>query len=145
MGGMAGGQALDLEAERTKPDEAGIVTLQAMKTGALIRFACDAGAAIGGATGEKRERLAEFGSAVGLAFQLADDLLDQTSNEAALGKAAGKDQAAGKATLVALHGEDWTRRQLVGLVDQANELLAPFGERAELLRQAARFVAIRSS
>jgi farnesyl diphosphate synthase len=145
MGGMAGGQALDLEAERRRPDEAGVVTLQAMKTGALIRFACDAGATIGGAAGEERERLAEFGSAVGLAFQLADDLLDRTSNEAALGKAAGKDQAAGKATLVALHGEDWTRGQLIGLVDQANELLVPFGERAQLLRQAAHFVAIRSS
>ena len=77
-GGMAGGQALDLEAERARPDEAGIITLQAMKTGALIRFACEAGAIVAGAPAADRERLAEFGSAIGLAFQLADDLLDLT-------------------------------------------------------------------
>ena len=145
MGGMAGGQALDLQAEQEKPDEAGIVALQAMKTGALIRFACEAGALIGRAAPRERETLAEFGSAVGLAFQLADDLLDATSNASVLGKAAGKDQAAGKATLVSLHGVDWTKKQLAGLVGQASELLAPFGERADLLRQAARFVANRTS
>jgi farnesyl diphosphate synthase len=144
MGGMAGGQALDLLAEREKPDEAGIVTLQAMKTGALIRFACEAGAIVGGATPAQRETLAEFGSAIGLAFQLADDLLDATSDTQALGKGAGKDAAAGKATLVGLHGIDWTRRQLAGLVDQASDLLAPFGTRADVLREAARFIATRS-
>lgn len=145
MGGMAGGQALDLAAGRDRPDEAGIVRLQAMKTGALIRFACEAGAEIGRATEAERERLAEFGSAIGLAFQLADDLLDATSDAAALGKAAGKDEDAGKATLVSLHGIDWTRRQLDGLVAQAGELLEPFGDRAALLRAAARFVAARTS
>ncbi len=145
MGGMAGGQALDLAAERDKPDEAGIIRLQAMKTGALIRFACEAGAEIAGARAEEREALAEFGSAIGLAFQLADDLLDTTSDSASLGKAAGKDEDAGKATLVSLHGVDWARRQLGGLVTQASELLAPFGERAGILRAAARFVAIRTS
>ena len=145
MGGMAGGQALDLAAERGKPDEEGIIRLQAMKTGALIRFACEAGAEIGQAPAADRERLAEFGSAIGLAFQLADDLLDATSDAAALGKAAGKDEDAGKATLVSLHGIDWTRRQLDGLVAQAGELLEPFGDRAALLRAAARFVAARTS
>jgi farnesyl diphosphate synthase len=144
MGGMAGGQALDLQAERRRPDEPGIVTMQAMKTGALIRFACEAGAIIGAAGEAERERLAEFGQAVGLAFQLADDLLDATSNTDALGKAAGKDAQAGKATLVALHGIDWTRKQLSGLVEQASEVLEPFGDRAAMLRQAARFVALRS-
>ena len=79
-GGMAGGQALDLEAESRDPDEAGIIALQAMKTGALIRFACEAGAIIAGAPADDRERLAEFGSAIGLAFQLADDLLDLTAD-----------------------------------------------------------------
>lgn len=144
LGGMVGGQALDLAAERIKPDEAGIVRLQAMKTGALIRFACEAGAIIAGAPASERDRLAEFGSAIGLAFQLADDLLDATSDVAALGKATGKDAAAGKATLVALHGIDWTRAQLVGLVDQASTLLEPFGERADPLRAAAAFVALRT-
>src|SRR5690606_3726840 len=80
VGGMAGGQTLDLEAAQVRPDETGIITLQAMKTGALIRFACEAGAIAAGASAGDRERLAEFGSAVGLAFQLADDLLDLTSD-----------------------------------------------------------------
>lgn len=144
MGGMAGGQALDLAAERNAPDEPGIITLQAMKTGALIRFACEAGAIIGRATKAQQETLAEFGSAIGLAFQLADDLLDATSTATALGKAAGKDKNAGKATLVGMHGMDWARDQLTGLVEQANDLLTPFGARAQQLRHAARFIATRS-
>jgi len=145
VGGMAGGQALDLMAEDNKPDEAGIITLQAMKTGALIRFACEAGAIIAGASREDRERMAEFGSAIGLAFQLADDLLDVTADAAAMGKATGKDAAAGKATLVALHGIDWTRKQLSGLVAQAESLLEPFADDATILKQAARFIAERQS
>ena len=145
MGGMAGGQALDLAAEREKPDEAGIVMLQAMKTGALIRFACEAGAIVAKADRADRARLAEFGSAIGLAFQLADDLLDATSDTGTLGKAAGKDAEAGKATLVSLHGIEWTRAQLAGLVAQASDLLAPFGDGARPLRAAARYVATRSS
>ncbi len=145
LGGMAGGQALDLEAETKKPDEAGIITLQAMKTGALIRFACEAGAILAGAPPADRERLAEFGSAIGLAFQLADDLLDLTADAKQMGKATKKDAAAGKATLVALHGIDWTRKQLAGLVAQAESLLAPFGQDADILKQAARFIAERQS
>ncbi len=144
MGGMAGGQALDLEAEHTPPDEPGIVRLQAMKTGALIRFACLAGPVMAGAAGGDRERLGEFGSAVGLAFQLADDLLDLTADAKVLGKATHKDAAAGKATLPALNGIDWTRRQLDHLIGQAGELLAPYGEKAAMLKAAARFVASRS-
>lgn len=145
LGGMAGGQALDLEAETQKPDEEGIVRLQAMKTGALIRFACEAGAIIGRAVPEDRERLAEYGSAIGLAFQLADDLLDVTADAAQMGKATGKDAAAGKATLVSIHGVEWTKRQLDGLVEQAEALLAPFGDEAAVLRATARFIADRRS
>ncbi len=144
-GGMVGGQTLDLEAERDRPDEAGIIRLQAMKTGALIRFACEAGAIITGAAPQDRDRLAEFGSAVGLAFQLADDLLDLTADASQMGKATGKDAAAGKATLVALHGANWARSQLHGLVKQAHELLEPYGEQAALLKAAASFVAIRNN
>ncbi len=144
-GGMVGGQKLDLEAEQAPPDEAGIIRLQAMKTGALIRFACEAGALVAGAPAEDRERLAEFGSAIGLAFQLADDLLDLTADASQMGKATGKDAAAGKATLVALHGANWARSQLHGLVDQAHELLAPYGEQAALLKEAATFVATRNN
>ena len=131
-GGMVGGQKLDLEAEQAPPDEAGIIRLQAMKTGALIRFACEAGALIAGAAAEDRERLAEFGSAIGLAFQLADDLLDLTADASQMGKATGKDAAAGKAMLVALHGAAWARGQLNGLVEQAHELLEPYGDRSRV-------------
>ncbi|TIM97083.1 MAG: polyprenyl synthetase family protein [Mesorhizobium sp.] len=144
-GGMVGGQKLDLEAEQTPPDEAGIIRLQAMKTGALIRFACEAGALIAGAPADDRERLAEFGSAIGLAFQLADDLLDLTADASQMGKATGKDAAAGKATLVALHGANWARSQLHGLVEQAHALLDPYGDDAQLLKEAATFVATRTS
>ncbi len=144
-GGMVGGQTLDLEAERTRPDEAGVIRLQAMKTGALIRFACEAGAIVADASRDDRERLAEFGSAIGLAFQLADDLLDLTGDMHQMGKATGKDAAAGKATLVALHGAAWARDQLQGLVSQAHALLEPYGEQAVLLKEAARFVAARNS
>ena len=143
MGGMAGGQALDLRAGTDQPDEAGTIRMQAMKTGALLRFACEAGPVIAGASSVDRMRLAEFGSAIGLAFQLADDLLDHTSDAMTLGKAAGKDAAAGKATLVSLHGSVWAQRQLKGLVEQAVELLAPYGEKAAVLIEAARFVAAR--
>ncbi len=143
MGGMAGGQALDLEAEASRPDEAGIIRLQAMKTGALIRYACEAGAIVAGAPDRDRETLAEFGAAIGLAFQLADDLLDETSSAEVMGKATGKDAGAGKATLVALHGQDWARRQLDGLAAQAEDLLEPFGEQAAILRAASRFIVSR--
>ena len=145
VGGMVGGQALDLMAETASPDEAEIITLQAMKTGALIRFACEAGAIIGNASTSERERLAEFGSAIGLAFQLADDLLDVTADAVTMGKATGKDAAAGKATLVSLHGIDWTKKQLAGLVAQAEDLLAPFGEKGQVLREAAHFIAWREN
>ncbi|WP_457940036.1 polyprenyl synthetase family protein [Mesorhizobium sp. 10J20-29] len=143
IGGMAGGQTLDIDAQRSPPGEPGIIALQAMKTGALIRFACEAGAILAGAAPAERERMAEFGSAIGLAFQLADDLLDITADAESLGKATGKDKAAGKATLVALHGEDWARLQLAGLVTQAQELLDIYGERGAMLKAAASFVAAR--
>jgi farnesyl diphosphate synthase len=144
-GGMAGGQMLDLDAERNRPGEAGIIMLQAMKTGALIRFACEAGPILAGAPAADRERLAEFGSAIGLAFQLADDLLDVTADAGQMGKATRKDAAAGKATLVALHGVAWARQQLQGLVGQAHGLLEPYGEKAALLNAAAVFIATRAN
>ena len=143
--GMAGGQALDLAAETGAPGEAEIGRMQAMKTGALLAFACEAGPAMAEAPAAERARLARYGEVVGLAFQLADDLLDETADAAALGKAAGKDRARGKKTLPALHGHDWTRRRLAQLVAEAHALLAPDGARAESLRQAARFIAERTS
>lgn len=145
LGGMAGGQMLDLQAETVHPDEQGIVTLQAMKTGALIRFACEAGPVIAGASAEAVGNMREFGRTVGLAFQLADDLLDLTGDSATLGKAAGKDAAKGKGTLPALHGEAWTRTRLAELVAEAEALLAPYGNDAAILKAAARFVANRKN
>ncbi len=145
IGGMAGGQALDLAAEKNAPGEAGIVLLQAMKTGALIRFACEAGAIVAGADAEARSLLRRYGETVGLAFQLADDLLDLTADAQTMGKATGKDVARGKGTLVALKGQDWAERRLNELVADAEALLAPFGERAGILVETARFVANRRS
>lgn len=143
LGGMAGGQALDLLAESEQPDEEGIVRLQAMKTGALIRFACEAGAILSKASAEDRARLRRFGEIIGRAFQLADDVLDLTADAATLGKATGKDADRGKATLVARRGLDWAEAELARLVAEASALLAPYGERADVLLAAARFVANR--
>ncbi|MEO1990026.1 MAG: polyprenyl synthetase family protein [Martelella sp.] len=145
IGGMAGGQALDLAAEKTPPDEAGIVTLQAMKTGALIRFGAEAGAIIAGAGVDDRARLARFGAVIGLAFQLADDLLDLRADAETMGKATGKDAGRGKGTLVSLHGPAWAERRLSELVAEAEALLSPFGARAATLIAAARFVASREN
>jgi farnesyl diphosphate synthase len=144
-GGMAGGQALDLAAEKSPPDEAGITTLQAMKTGALLRFACEAGAIIAGSEPEHRQRLRLFGQKIGLAFQLADDLLDLTSDAETMGKATGKDAGRGKGTLVALHGIGWAEDRLDILTAEAVELLAPYGERASILQETARFIASREN
>ncbi|QFY61730.1 polyprenyl synthetase family protein [Rhizobium grahamii] len=145
VGGMAGGQALDLAAEKQSPDEQGIVTLQAMKTGALIRFACEAGAIIAGTPANDRARLRLFGEKIGLAFQLADDVLDLTADAATMGKATGKDASRGKGTLVGLRGLAWVEATLNRLVCEAEELLAPYGERGKVLADAARFVANRKS
>jgi farnesyl diphosphate synthase len=143
LGGMAGGQALDLAAETAAPDEDGIVTLQAMKTGALLRFACEAGAIIANAPDEDRQTLRRYGETVGLAFQIADDLLDLTADSKTLGKATGKDAGRGKATLVSKRGQAWAETRLRELVGEAEALLASFGDRAGILIETARFIAER--
>ena len=143
--GMAGGQALDLAAEHETLAEDEIARMQAMKTGALIAFAAEAGPIVAEASAQDRLRLRRFGEIVGLAFQLADDLLDETSDAATLGKAAGKDRERGKKTLPALYGIDWTRRRLGELVADAEAVLEPYGERAAPLIAAARYVADRSN
>jgi farnesyl diphosphate synthase len=119
--------------------------LQAMKTGALIRFACEAGAVTAGAPDDDRARLIRFGEIVGLAFQLRDDLLDLTADSATLGKAAGKDAARGKKTLPSVHGIQWTEHKLAGLIEEANTLLAPYGERADMLIALANHVVTRKN
>jgi farnesyl diphosphate synthase len=145
IGGMAGGQALDLEAETRELAEGEITRLQAMKTGALIRFACEAGALAANAVEEDRRRMIRFGEIVGLAFQLRDDLLDLTADSATLGKAAGKDAARGKKTLPSIHGVQWTQHRLAGLIEEANALLSPYGEKAEMLMALADYVATRKN
>lgn len=145
IGGMAGGQALDLEAETHELGEDEIMRLQAMKTGALIRFACEAGALAAGAAEADRRRMIRFGEIVGLAFQLRDDLLDLTADSATLGKAAGKDAARGKKTLPSIHGIQWTQSRLAGLIEEATALLSPYGERAEMLVALASYVATRKN
>ncbi|MCU0831191.1 MAG: polyprenyl synthetase family protein [Rhizobiaceae bacterium] len=145
LGGMAGGQALDLEAERDAPDEAGIIRLQAMKTGALLRFAARGGAIAMGASPDAVARLTRYGEITGLAFQIADDLLDLTADAATMGKATGKDAARGKGTLVSLHGPDWARARLAQLEAEAAATLAPFGAKAARLNALAAFIGSRPS
>ena len=145
IGGMAGGQALDLAAEKSAPDETGIVTLQAMKTGALLRYACEAGAILADAPLPERLRMRSFGELIGRAFQLADDLLDLTADAATMGKATGKDAARGKGTLLALKGQPWAENELSRLVAEATDILRPFGDRASTLIAAAHFVANRKN
>jgi farnesyl diphosphate synthase len=148
LGGMVGGQMLDLAAEgRFGAIEAGnerfVITMQAMKTGALLHFACIAGGILGGATAAQSKALSDYGRAVGTAFQIADDLLDVVGDAAKVGKATGKDAAIGKATLVSILGVDAARKRLAGVVADAEAALAPFGERAAILRETARFIAAR--
>ena len=142
-GGMAGGQMRDLEGERAALDEAEIGAMQAMKTGALIRAAVRMGALLGGADAAALAVFTAYADFAGRAFQLADDLLDATSTAAALGKAAGKDEAAGKQTLVARLGLEASRRQLGELVHAAITALTAFGPEADGLRATVRYFASR--
>jgi farnesyl diphosphate synthase len=150
LGGMVGGQMLDLAAEGRfagnvplKLDENSVRMLQAMKTGALLRFACSAGGILGSANAAQRKALERYGSAVGQAFQIADDLLDLEGDPALVGKQTGKDAVAGKATIVGALGAPGARARLKDLVTEAEDALAPFGGTAEILIEGARFVAER--
>ena len=143
-GGMVLGQAQDIAAETAAVPLglAAITALQANKTGALIRWAAEAGAVLGRADpGPMRD----YATALGLAFQIADDILDVTGDAGAVGKAVGKDAAAGKATFVSLLGLAGARGQAAALVDQACAALAPYGRDADALKQAAQFVIARNS
>ncbi|MDX7950728.1 polyprenyl synthetase family protein [Lichenihabitans sp. Uapishka_5] len=149
LGGMAGGQALDLEAERrTEPHTPDFVLqMQSMKTGALLLFAVEAGAILGGATPEQREALLRYGRALGAAFQVADDILDAEGDTATLGKAAGKDAGRNKATLVAALGLEAAKARRDLLAREAQEALVAtgLGERTAILSEAARFTVARKS
>jgi farnesyl diphosphate synthase len=137
--GMAGGQMMDLVAEHELYDLAGVTRLQQLKTGALIGFCLEAGAIMGRIPDASRTPLRGYARDLGLAFQIADDLLDVEGSAEKAGKAVGKDEAAGKATFVSLLGVERARTQARMLIDQAIEHLAGFGEEADLLRAIARF------
>jgi farnesyl diphosphate synthase len=139
-GGMAGGQAMDLEAEKTTFDLATITRLQALKTGALIAVSVEAGAILGRVPPEGRTALRGYARDIGLAFQIADDLLDVEGDEAAVGKALRKDEGAGKETFVSLLGVGRAKEQAAMLVDQAVDHLRGYGAEADLLRDIARFI-----
>jgi farnesyl diphosphate synthase len=144
-GGMAGGQMRDLEGENARVTEQEISTMQAMKTGALIRASVRMGALIGGASDEELETLTTYASLAGQAFQLADDILDETASEAQMGKATAKDANRGKPTLVAAIGLEKAQKQLGNLVGEAVACLEPFGDRANALKATARYFAERES
>lgn len=141
--GMVGGQIIDLTSEGRELDMGGITRLQQLKTGALISFSCEAGAVLGRASPEALHALHAYAHDMGLAYQIADDILDAEGDAATMGKATGKDAAAGKATFVSILGLDRARAQARMLADQAVQHLDLFDERADLLRQAARFVITR--
>ncbi|NJC33065.1 farnesyl diphosphate synthase [Sphingomonas jejuensis] len=141
--GMAGGQMMDLVADGAGFDLATVTRLQALKTGALIGVCLEAGAILGRVPPEGRAGLRGYARDLGLAFQIADDLLDVEGDAAAVGKAVGKDAAAGKATFLSLLGVDRARAQASMLVDQAVEHLHGFGAEADLLRQVARYAVER--
>jgi farnesyl diphosphate synthase len=141
--GMVGGQMIDLIAEKQILDIGATTRLQRMKTGALIAFACEAGAILAKAPAEMRTALRGYAHDLGLAFQIADDLLDIEGSAAETGKPIGADAAAGKATFVSILGVERARAQAELLVRQAAAHLDLFEERAELLRQVARFVVNR--
>jgi farnesyl diphosphate synthase len=137
--GMAGGQMMDLTADGSTLDLSAVTRLQQLKTGALIGWCLEAAAIMGRVPPEGRTALRGYARDLGLAFQIADDLLDHGGNEEKAGKRVGKDHAAGKETFVSLLGADRARQQAQALVEQAIDHLRGFGEEADLLRDVARF------
>ncbi len=141
--GMAGGQMMDLAAETSDFDLATVTRLQALKTGALISASVEMGAILGRLPPEGRTHLRGYARDIGLAFQIADDILDIEGDEELAGKALHKDDAAGKATFVSLMGLERAREQAALLVDQAVEHLSSYGKEADLLRAVAHYITER--
>jgi farnesyl diphosphate synthase len=141
--GMAGGQMMDLAAEKTPFDLPTVTRMQQLKTGALIAFCAEAGAILARVPEDRRVGLRGYAHDLGLAFQIADDLLDVEGDAAVTGKAVGKDAAAGKATFVSLMGIAQARAQAELLVAQAKDHLHGFGGEADLLRDIADFAIAR--
>jgi farnesyl diphosphate synthase len=147
IGGMAGGQMLDLAGEGRFGDRepVDVARLQQMKTGALLRYGCIAGALLGQSTPQQYQALDDYGRSLGEAFQIADDLLDVEGDAAALGKPAGQDAALNKTTFVTQLGVDGAKRRLRDLLTAADSALSIFGSKGDVLRAAARFVAERKN
>ena len=143
--GMIGGQVLDIENEHAKPTAELVNAIHRAKTGALIRVSVVAGGVYAGATAEDVARLDVFGRKAGLAFQIADDILDVTQDSAALGKTAGKDLATEKVTWPAVFGIEQSERHAAQLIEEAFAALQPYGERAEGLKAVARYLVERKS
>jgi farnesyl diphosphate synthase len=143
--GMVGGQMIDLSAAGQDMDIGEITRLQRLKTGALIGFACEAGAILGQAGEPQQEALRGYAHDLGLAFQIADDLLDVEGTAEEVGKAVGKDADRGKATFVSILGPERARDQATMLVEQAAAHLAIFDEKADFLRKVARYIVERRS
>ncbi len=141
--GMIGGQVVDLEAEHTKPDLATLEYIHRSKTAALISASVVSGGLYAGADDNAVGKLRSFGQSIGLAFQIVDDVLDVTQTSEQLGKTAGKDTAAEKATYPALFGVDESLKKAAGLVDAAFNSLDGFGQQAETLKALARFLVER--
>ena len=145
VGGMAGGQMLDLQAESGTPSLDEVRQMQAMKTGALIQFAAVAGGIHGGASAQLESALKAYSRDLGLAFQIADDLLDYGGDAAVIGKPAGQDAERGKGSFVVLMGLDDARQTATALIGEAEDVLAPWGKAATDLRAIARFAIERRS
>ena len=141
--GMAGGQMMDLEAEKSTFDLATVTRLQQLKTGALLGAAVEMGAILGHVPVEGRKHLRGYARDIGLAFQIADDLIDYEGDADKAGKAVGKDSEAGKETFIGLLGADRAREQARMLVDQAVGHLAQHGKEADLLRELAQYIVER--
>ncbi len=143
--GLIGGQVMDLESEGRSIDAADLERLHRAKTGALLSACVRGGAILGGADDAGLERLTQYASAIGLAFQVVDDVLDATEDAEHLGKTAGKDEAAKKATYVSVHGLEPARRLAASLRQEALDAVAPLGPRGEVLAAIARLIVDRHS
>lgn len=144
--GMVGGQMLDLAAEQKHSHDLDeIIAIQSLKTGALFRFSLEGGAILAQAGADDRATMRTFADKIGLAFQIADDILDVESSPEQLGKATQKDADAGKATFIDLFGLDGARQKASALADEACDLLAAYGDKAATLREAARFIVERKN
>jgi farnesyl diphosphate synthase len=143
--GMIGGQMIDMKAAEQTLTAEQVMLLQRLKTGALFEFSCEAGAILGQAGKEHRDRMRSYAQDFGLAFQITDDLLDVTSTAEKTGKAVGKDKDQGKATLISIYGVEGAKAEAGKLVDRAIETLAPYGDKAVELQALATYLLDREN